>query len=343
MRLETVFPKPAALAVVAALLFVGGCSQPERLDTPETRNERLKVPPDLVSPNTDDAVRVPALAGTDGTDEGESSSRPVLPEAIGVDLQREAGVRWLNVDAEPRQVFRWAIDYMERLGLDIRRRSPSLGVLETEWLYYGAPVTRGVFAPVVQEAGAAEVADRYLIRLERGDTAGTSDVFVAHHRIQRGESGSWRRGNAEPFLEAEFLRGFMVYLGAAEAESLQRLRATAGSGSDASLVRLASGRTGLRLASGMETGWRRVNQALDRAGFTVVSRDTGRRQFVVRYDPEASVRESDDESDVPRFRLALQRDGDGVVLTAEPVEADATTDGERVAERILALIREQLG
>lgn len=341
MRQNNVFRQSVALLAAGLLLFVAGCSQPERLDTPETRDERLKVPPDLVSPETDNAVRVPAVDGGEDGGESEAGSRPVLPQTVGVEVRRDGALRWLNVAAEPRQVYRWARDYLQRLGVEVARSAPSLGVLETGWLYHGAPVTRGVFAPVVEEAEAAEVADRYILRLEPGETAGTTDVFLAHRRIQRGPDGGWRPSGPEPFLEAEFLRGFMLYLGVAEAESLQRLRASAGAGPSARLVRLASGQTGLRLDAGMESGWRRVSQALDRAGFTVVSRDSGRRQFVVRYDPQASTRESDDDSRVPRYRLTLQRAGDGVVLTAEPVD---TAAGEAsVAERILALIGEQLG
>lgn len=340
MRLDNAIARLLALALTGTLFLIGACSQPERLDTPETRNERLKVPPDLVSPERTEGMRIPALAGAGDSADSGDGNRAVLPEVIGVDVRRTGGIHWLNVEAEPRQVFRWAKNYVDRLGLETARRVPELGVIETEWLYYGAPVTRGVYAPVVQDADAAEVADRYIIRLERGETAGTTAVFVAHRRIQRTESGQWQRAAAEPFLEAEFLRGFMLYLGASEAESLQRVRATP---DGASLVRLESGQTGLRLESGMEVGWRTVTQALDRAGFTVVNRDAGQRRFVVRYDPQASTRESDDDSQVARFRLDLQRAGNGVVLTAEPMDGTDAGGDRAVAERILALIREQIG
>jgi len=342
--MRSIILRTGLAAFIAGAAVLAGCSQPERLDTPETRSERLQLPPDLVSPNDDNAMRIPALSGKKAKQSDNDTSRPVLPGTAGVKVERSGSVRWLQVNAEPQQVLGWVADYVKGMGVKVSRKAPELGLVETGWLYRGAPVTHTIYAPEVKDADAAEVADRYVIQLERGDTSGTTNVLVANHRISRGPNGDWQRAAAEPYMEEEFLRGFMVYLGANEAESLQRMRATAGGGAAAELTTLDSGATALRLQGGEADAWRRVGQGLERAGFTVVSRDRQQRAYVVRYDPKASVRESDDESQVPRYRLQLQDSDGGVLVTVKALDEEGSTvQGTPVSERILALLREQLG
>lgn len=320
-----------------------------RSDPAAERAERLRLPPDLSGQGINDNMAVPAA---------ERAQRgPLLADPQADVKVRAAGdQRWLSVAATPEQVWKWLHGYLAEHGVKIASESPQLGVIRTDWILNSLAIPRGVFAPTVKGPKDAQVADRYVFRIEPGPEAGTTEVFVAHRRIaaeQAGADAKWALRDADSFLEAEMLRGLMLYLGQQKLQSMQQMAAAEAGASQAQLARGEQGQVQLVLAEDMFDAWRRLGLAIDRLGFTLEDRNRSEGRYYVRYDPEAETgrrekgffeslafwRDEAPES-VPLYVIQLREAGEQTVVTVtteagEPVAAN-------VAERILALLQEQL-
>lgn len=344
---------PLALALLAAL---GGCSLFGGEEDPvEQRREALKLPPDLSMEQRQDALRVPGET-QGGAVTASGAGGTVVPQPRRVSVQRVGGDRWITVDAPPRRVWGWLGDYLEARGVAVARRQETLGILETEWLFTRKPVTRGAFAPTLPGPERATVADRYLLRVEPGRNDGTTDVFVAHRRTARQSDDGWRLLGPDPFLEAEVLRGLMVYLGVEAEDSFQRVASAQPTGEGAELGRGDDGRLRIRLPGGFFDAWRRVGLALDRAAFTVTRRERAERFVEFRYDTRARTgpeeqgffeslafwRDEPIPPTVERFRLSFAEAAGGEATRVTLLHANGDTVSTELSEEILGLLAEQI-
>ncbi|WP_193222165.1 outer membrane protein assembly factor BamC [Alkalilimnicola sp. S0819] len=329
-------------------------------DPQAERVERLKLPPDLSSERVRDALPVEQSEPASYAEYAQGLRRDVLPEPGGqIRVRKAGGLRWLEVDAPVGRVWGWVENYLEAQGVDVARRDPQLGVLQTDWLLSGSPLPRGVFGPRVADEVDARIADAYQFRLERGVDADSTEVYVAHRRVARDEDagddeGNWRLRQSDAYLEAEMLRGLMLHLGYEQLASVQAVaRASGESERLASLEQTAQGRPQLVLPEPFFRGWRRVGLALDRLGFNLVDRDRAEGRYYVRYD----LRAEQGQPEKGLFdSLAFWRDEAPDSLQTYVIHvADAgrrslvsveTEDGQPVpaepAARVLGLLEEQL-
>jgi outer membrane protein assembly factor BamC len=342
-------PIKAAVAAVLPLLIAGcGVFGGDELEQRREAGD-LRIPPDLEIVRDPLALTVPDIEG-----EAEAQTpEPVLPESPRVEVTRFGELRWITVDSPPEEVWAGLERFLDAQGVPLDTERPALGLVETEWLYTARPFGRGPFAPRVEERGAAEVADRYLIRVERGAGQGDADVFVAHRRLARDDSGDWRYVGADPFLEAELLRSLAVYFGVPPQQSVRRVAGAGNVAPAAGIERTDSGDPVLVLEQDFFDAWRRVGLALDRAAFTVSQRNRDQRYYEIRYDTQADTVRPEEgffeslafwREDIPET-VATYR------LTFEPVEQATrlrlvTAAGEPapadLAEEILVLLRERL-
>jgi outer membrane protein assembly factor BamC len=135
--------------------------------------------------------------------------------------------------------------------------------------------------------------------------------------------------------------------------------AAAGNGSDRSRIVNEQDVASLQLAEGFDRAWREVGLVLDRVGFTVEDRDRSKGTFFVRYvdldrrDPRQGAISrffSGERKDLmgQRYQIAVV-DGaagkaDDVVVTVrdEAGQIPATPENKRVANRIIALLHEEM-
>jgi outer membrane protein assembly factor BamC len=340
------------------VLSVAGCSLfSDEPANEQTTAEQLKLPPDLTVNEDDQALTIPEGSTSSVSASGERTQQ-LLPQPDNVRIRRAGDDRWLQVSAPTDRAWKWVNAFLERAGVGVARREPTLGVVETDWVYSNRPLTRGVFAPTVDDRDKATVADRYLVRVEPGRESGTSEIFVAHRRAARDDSGDWLLRPSDPFLEAEFLRGLMVYLGVQQHSSFQRVAEGDNAPPASRIERNDSDEPVLVVDEAFFEAWRRVGLALDRAGFTVTDRDRSGRQFFVRYDTRAETGTEEEgflaslafwrdapPDTVVRYRIQLQ-EGEGktrVRAIRDPKNPDrAPPPDPAIAERILGLLQEQL-
>lgn len=359
MRLSRLRSRLFVPFLVALALSLVGCESFNIFggdDPAEKRAERLQLPPDLSDTEFSNQLEIPGdNAKTYSAYAAGASDALGGDPASAVRVRRAAGQRWLEIDAAPSQVWRWVKDYLELNSIDLVREAPRLGIMQTEWLTYGTPVPASVFAPTVKQPGDAQVADQYMIRLERGVDGDGTEVYVAHRRIARQDPSVdyWEGRDADPFFEAELLRGLMIYVGVQERTATQRVAAAEARESQARLTRADDGTVQLLLEDRIYTAWRRVGLALDRVGFAVEDRDRAAGRYYIRYDrnAESGPKEKnffewiafwrDDPDSLQVYAVSLAQSGDNQTLVQVTGEDGGAVEAE-VAERILALIQEQL-
>lgn len=373
------------LVTVAALL--GGCGinnyleERGKIDYKSASNAprtSLEVPPDLVSPRTDERFAVPASRGAERTlssferDRAQVAARAgttsVLPTAPGVRIERSGLQRWLVVDTPPEKLWPTVRDFWTETGFTLETDSAETGILETNWLENRARVPldfiRRTFGKVVDGVYSSGTLDKFRTRVERLPD-GRSEIYVSHRGMEEvtttvaRDSFFWQRRAPEPDLEAEMLNRLMLKLsGGQRAEQLvASSKPAAPEVRDVRISGEGAGR-GIDLDDPFDRAWRRVGLALDRGGFTVEDRDRSRGAYFVRYiDADEQARAAADRpgffsrlfsrSTKPelsqQYRLNLVSAGTGVRLTIQDKDGKPTPDADRATvNRILDLLMQQM-
>ncbi len=111
----------------------------------------------------------------------------------------------------------------------------------------------------------------------------------------------------------------------------------------------------LQVAEGFDRAWREVGLVLDRVGFTVEDRDRSKGTYFVRYvdldrrDPRQGTISrffSGERKDLmgQRYQIAIAGSASEVMVTVreEGGQPPQTAENKRVANRIIALLHEEM-
>ncbi len=378
----------ARCATVASLcVFLAACGITEKIDEASridyrssTRRQSLEVPPDLTKPRADNRFAIPERASDDRTwssferNRATSSAQgptQVLPQVAGAHIERQAGQRWLVVDAPPEKVWPVVRDFWRESGFTVQSESPQTGVIETDWAENHAKLPLDFIRRTVGRAFdnlySTGERDKFRTRIEREPGGGTA-VYVTHRGMievytsTAEERTVWQPRPSDPDLEAEFLRRLMLRF-VPDADATQAAQAGASSDGSTAQQRVTLVNTGeaqrLELSEGFDRAWRRVGLALDRGGFTVEDRDRSKGVYYVRYiDPEieggrtakkpgflsrifGSGQARADAS--PRFRVEVTAEGERSQVTVRDPQGAPVGDVDRkTVGRILTLLQEQM-
>ena len=92
--------------------------------------------------------------------------------------------------------------------------------METDWAENRADIPqdfiRRILEKVTSALYSAATRDKFRTRLERGETPGTTELYVSHRgaeEVSQGENFVWQPRASDPELEAEMLNRLIVYLG----------------------------------------------------------------------------------------------------------------------------------
>ena len=342
----------------------------------------LEVPPDLTSSTVRDSLEIPGVDATYSQyasgegGEGGRSAPAVLPEIDDARIERGGGERWLVVAMKPEDTWSRLRAFWTGQGFALETEEPEIGVMETEWAARNEPLPAGFLKRAVQRVSDAfygvAFRDRYRTRIEHGTEADTTEVYISHRGAEQVVVGDetqyaqreglgktvWQPRPNDPGLEAEMLSRLMVFLGVDEERSDAIVAADTPAAPRVRLVREDDGTAALVLDEGFSPAWRRTGLALDRAGFMVEDRDRSRGLFHVRYaDPEAGGESggggwlsglmfwrSDDDEEQGDDAYVLQVIGEADATTRVIVlDRDGRRDASSTADRILAVLQEQLG
>ncbi len=366
-----------ALAVVAALLVVAGCSSTtdsvtKKIDYKSaTSAPALELPPDLTTPQYDDRFSVTTASGL-----AAQGARPKGPETIAPNANAEARVvragteRWLVVKTTPEIAWNTSRDFWNSVGFVLAIEQPNLGVMETDWAENRADVPntflQSTIGKYIDIFGNTYKRDKFRTRIERGNEPGTVEIYISHRGAEQVSTGNidnkpnspsgftWAVMPPDPGLEAEMLTRLMMKFGTPAPVATASVQAAASplAPERAFLEKGPNGTSQLVVDDSFDRAWRRVGLALDRVGFTVVDRDRSKGTYFVRYsNPESDVKKTkgfldtlmfwkDDTEKPEQYRITVaQADPRSLVTVQDPNGApDKSVNGEK----ILALLKDQL-
>ena len=261
----------------------------------KTREYSLEVPPDLVTPDSSNALRIPSLT-TAGSSFSEYSSLDstgnVLPASTaGVRFVRDGSVFWLEIKAKPDEVWNQVRNFFQDLGFTFTTESPVNGLLETAYLENRFDVPTGWFASMLGGLFSTGLMDRYRIRIERTDKDDVIRLFITHQGLKEQSYGSWSESDysvkwverePDPELEAEMLQRFLVFRGVSKARAKQ-IVSVGNTRERAKLVKnTQSGHYELEINEIFPRTWRRISIALDRMGLVVEDRNRSKGLYYIK-------------------------------------------------------------
>ena len=368
-----------AFAVAAAL---GGCSlfpfssSKKGTDYRSATSDRLpplEIPPDLTAPSGDERFVIPdsKSANTFSTYNRDratpaSTNSGVLPKVEKASVMRAGDQRWLVVNATPDKLWPILKDFWTENGFVLRRDTPDLGIMETDWAENRAAIPmdpiRNVIGKVLDGMYSTPERDKFRTRVEAGSQPGTTEVYISHRGLQEiytneyKDQTIWQPRKPDPELEAEMLNRLMLKLGFDEKKVQQQVAEAAVPAGAARAEYDRNTDKPLRINEPFDRAWRRVGLALDRVGFTVEDRDRSKGLFFVRYiDPEVDNRAPGEKSwfdklkfwkrDVPddnkpQYRIRVADAGGLSVVEVQNAKGDA--EKSATGRRILGLLYDQL-
>jgi outer membrane protein assembly factor BamC len=339
----------------------------------------LEIPPDLTTPSRDNRYLVPegksaTLSGYEAEKRDMSKQQPggagpvVLPQAQNMRVERAGTQRWLVVDdVPPERLWPLVRDFWQESGFLIRLEVPQAGVMETDWAESRARIQeggiRGLLSKALDSMYSSSERDKYRTRLDRTGDGKGSEIYISHRGMvevyttmrdpQSNAPGDtrWQPREPDPELEAEFLRRLMVRLGAQDEKAKATVAAAATPSQQRSeITKGVDGSEFLQVSEPFDRTWRRVGLALDRVGFTVEDRDRAKGIYFVRYaDPEAEMKDRGlferwftSAPKVTAQQYRVQVSTAGTASQVNVLNKDGASDGSKTAQRILALLHEQL-
>jgi outer membrane protein assembly factor BamC len=373
MLIRTLVVSSLAIALAGCGIFSGDKKNGADYRSAGGKLAPLELPPDLTLPSSDDRFVVPDSTSTttysaynrDRSGQAAPQSSSVLPKIDNAGIVRAGDQRWLVVFGAPDKVWVIVKEFWQENGFVLKRESPELGIMETDWAENRAKIPmdpiRGVIGRVFDGIYSTPERDKFRTRLEAGSLAGTTEVFISHRGMveiypnEARDTTIWQPRPADRELEAEMLSRLLLKLGADEKKSAATL-AAATPAADSRAVYDKSGAGTLRLSEPFDRAWRRVGLALDRVGFTVEDRDRSKGLYFVRYiDPEADNKRPGDKSFLdklafwrndtpddqkPQYRIRVADAGGVSVVDVQNAKGD--TENSATGKRILGLLFDQL-
>lgn len=366
-RLIRVFVYTLAALTLSGCAIFDTVKEKRRIDYQTSRKlPPLELPPDLTGLPAGKDTPVPG-ARTSATYSEYASDKKnaapgqaaVLAEFPDIRLEREGQNRWLVVKAEPDTLWPQVRQFLLNNGLLIARENAQTGVIETDWAENRAKVgtgTQRILAKWLSSLYSTGTRDRFRIRLERGRTPGTTEIYLSHQGMEEvvasGGGGDhiatmWQPRPTEPELETEMLRLLMAHLGAKDPQATD---VAAAPQSERARLTRAGDRMLLNVQDDLDRAWRRVGLSLDRIGFTVEDRDRSKGIYYVRYiDPETEGKKPGFFARMFGAKEGPKKEEYQVHLVAadggtnvEVLGKDGAPEKTRTGERILSLLHEQL-
>jgi outer membrane protein assembly factor BamC len=330
----------------------------------------LEVPPDLVTPETDNRYAVPDTQGsgtaTLSTYSQERKATPaasttLLPTEEKVRIERAGSERWLVVQATPQQVWPVLKDFWQENGFIINMESPATGIMETDWAENRAKIPQDVIrrtlGKVIDGLYSTAERDKFRTRIETGKDG--TEIYISHRGMKEvyttegKDQTKWEPRQPDPELEAEMLRRLMLRFGV-EKSRADALLVQQQQPEQARIVQDA-GTPVLEMDEGFDRAWRRVGLALDRVGFAVEDRDRSKGIYYVRYiDPDVDNASKRDDGMLaklafwrskkaqtsPQLQIMVSEAGEKSRVSVTGPDGKAADDKTR--NRILNLLHKEL-
>ena len=328
-----------------SLVLLVSCSYIPGLNKvfPDKRNEytksqslpALEVPPDLTADSINDSMAIP--------NEGSATLSGYQRSRLGAGVQQipeinaPDGEQWLVLKGAPVEIWPKLRQYFNGRGYELELDDFDLGVLETAWS-----------EPVVEDGVAYR--HRFSLFSEQGGAPGHTVLYLSskrqEQRARADASLEWVDLGKSSAREKRLADDLRLLL---DAVSMTDAAASAAARSEASLTRTDDGRLLLTIPEEFTRAWRRVDESLNRSGFTIDGKDVSKGLFFINYfDADAEQKKSwlsnlkfwgsDETTGVP-YRISLIGVGKKTELIVLNEEGNWESNAD--AEQILASIKVQ--
>jgi len=311
-----------SLVVVVIFLSQACSNKALTLYEESSYGKPLEVPPDLTKPsNRDDLSFLDNKQGAGKTtsvggsmDSSGSTcacgNSEVRPAQTHIKIARDGGRRWLEVSGEPRNIWPWIRDFWLKQEFLLTIEDPVIGLIETDWKQQrnNLPMEGPAGNKKVAEQGKVEetiyavpTREKYRVRLEKGELAATTEIFLSHRGVELLTDGDlivWKLRASDLELEAEMLTRLAVFLGAERDKLNGPLASTNQHLNIASLTKDESGHPLLKIDIDFSRVWRRIGLVLDRMDFIIEERDRSVGTYHLR---RKNVLKDDEVVDEPGF------------------------------------------
>jgi len=321
-------------AVIFILLFslvLVSCSTSDEKAVYENiaKEKPLVVPPDIEMPKQNSALVVPEIAPQSSTykiysqKKSNGTSDLLNARTTGIRLVRDGAIRWLEIDAKPKDIWLKTIDFFEQTGFKIKVKEPKVGIIETDWLENRADIPANWLSSMLSRLYSTGVMDKYRVRLE-SDKSGKTLMFLTHQGAKEKsiENDSeetevfWVPRDSDPELEAEMLQRFLVFLGNDESE-IKKVFKTAKIEKRTKLVEVSGKGHLLIVKENYSRTWRRTGLAIDRLGFTVEDRNRSAGIYYIKVSAKFIESEKKDEGFFSNLFSAKQEDITQFIISLE--------------------------
>ncbi len=311
--------RTVALGAVVAMLAACGTTKQikdkfsnKKLDYKSSRKGKsLEVPPDLTAPGSDNTMAIPSTSGSASYSAYSSTRRSatvstgsnVLLKNPAVRMVRDRDKRWLVISAPPKQVWTAVREFWIKNGFVLAKENAAIGIMETDWAENRANIPTGpirrIIGKVFSSAYSSGTRDRFRVRLERGETPGSTELYLTHRGLVEEVQGDplsptgtvWKPRKRDAELEIEVLKRLMLHLGVHKQRIIAMTSGKKAAQKTKARSHLARGDGGVHLVvdEGFSKAWRLIGLALDRTGFTVEDRNRSKGIYYVRFnDPDLS-------------------------------------------------------
>jgi len=367
----------ARLTLLISILLCACSIENKKIDyKSESKQARpLEIPPDLAAPNASDRFTVPEANAATYSDYNQGqpakvgATQGLLPQPGKARIERAGSQRWLVVEAPPEQVWPVVREFWQEMGFIIVSENAETGIMETDWAENRAKIPqdalRNLLGKVIDQAYSTPERDKFRSRLERGEPAGSTEVYVTHRGMyemyvndanfrQTGRT-VWQPRPADPELEMEMLRRLQMKLAGEKSFETAPVQAKPSAPLEprAVIAKGAGGTPVLVMKDDFDRAWRRVGLSLDRLGFAVQDRDRAGGLYYVRYlNPDADTKkpsllsrlafwESDSsKGKAADYRIVVADAKGGAEVKV--LSADGTPEKSESATRILTVLQEDL-
>ena len=257
----------------------------------------LETPPDLVEPENNALLDIPAIASRQTTfssfsDSQQDSSGQVLASVSGdARIVRDGSMQWLEIKASANDIWIQLIAFFRNEGFEITVSDTRLGLIETSWQENRVDVPTGWLSRFLSKLYDSGLKDKYRARLEKAD--GFIRVFLTHRGLEEKVTDAttgevvetyWEVREPDPELEAEMMQRFLVFRGLDEnaAKAMVARKAV----KERAVLKEEADLSYLVVNENFPRSWRRTGLALDRLGLLVEDRNRSEGIYYIKVTEE---------------------------------------------------------
>jgi len=242
--------------ILLITLFISGCFYPDLENNNSLTKDNLtfnyysdksvsslEVPPDLTSPDYQNAFRLNKLAPNAKENfiskSGENDTTEILKSSSDIQIIKDGARRWLEIGKDSETIWQLSLDFLKNMGFNIEISNKKTGIIQTNFLENrpkpNLPKSSlNIIKQMLQDVGktySLASLDRYRIRVEPNIDNTKTEVFLTLDQMQEVVSDTsneieqtvYQAVPKNDSIEVEMLYNLMIFLGGDAADSREKI------------------------------------------------------------------------------------------------------------------------